>query len=95
MKLAALNLESSEAYLMKQGKNLSDFRHFFVKIRFKNILISQPFLELQQNNNIFLKLKHFPSSVPNLKENRLNLFCQKSELKNTTNVPVNSSGLPY
>ena len=62
-KLADIKLESSEAYLLKLGKNLSwDFEVIFI-FRKNEVLNISPYLKsfytYKKINNIFLKFHHY------------------------------------
>ena len=71
-KLADIKLESSEAYLPKLEKKLSwgfeIIDIFCKKCGFKHLPISQTFLYLQENNNIFLKFDHSLLRMPKIME---------------------------
>ena len=91
-KLADIKLESSEAYLPKLEKKLSwgfeIIDIFCKKCGFKHLPISQTFLYLQENNNIFLKLHKAQSAVVTL------FSCRKMQFKNITNAHMNRFGPP-
>ena len=70
--VSALELESSEAYLLRLGKNLSwDFEVIYIFS--KNVVLNKcrylkGFYIYKKTNNIFLKFHHYLFGMPNITE---------------------------
>ena len=94
-----IKLESSEAYLLKLEKKLSQgFEN--IDICCKNVVLNicryfKLFYTYKKINNSFLKFDHslLIKGAKNHR-NRLNHFCRKTRFKNITNAHINRIGPP-
>ena len=97
-KVADIKLESSEAYLLKLGENLSrDFE--VISIFRKNEVLNicqypKGFYIYKKISNIFLKFHHYLSRMQKIVEIGESFILRETRIKNITNMHINRFGPP-